>query len=115
MNKNYLLMLSGIQPDEMAFLEDITQGMPEDKQQLFVSIYATRRKTADTIMILTLLGFVGFSGIQRFVLGQIGMGILYFLTGGLCLVGTIVDLINHKAMTFEYNVQQAQETIRMIR
>ena len=31
------------------------------------------------------------------------MGILYFLTGGLCLIGTIVDLVNHRSLAFEYN------------
>jgi hypothetical protein len=42
------------------------------------------------------------------------MGILYLFTGGLCLVGTIVDLVNHKQMTLEFNQQQAQETMAMI-
>ncbi len=81
---------------------------------MFISMYSSKRKTTETILICTILGFVVVAGVQRFVLGQIGMGILYFFTGGLCLVGTIVDLINHKQMTFEFNQQQALETMAMV-
>jgi TM2 domain-containing membrane protein YozV len=57
---------------------------------------------------------VGASGIQRFVVGQIGMGILYFFTGGLCLIGTIVDIVNHKKLAFEFNQKMAAESMRMV-
>ncbi|MBK6913032.1 MAG: TM2 domain-containing protein [Ignavibacteriales bacterium] len=55
------------------------------------------------------------AGIHRFVLGNIGLGILYVLTGGLCLIGTIVDLVNYKKLTFEYNQKVAQEVMMMMR
>ena len=60
-------------------------------------------------------GFILAGGIQRFVIGQIGMGLVYFFTGGLCLIGTIVDIINHKQLAFEYNQQMAIETMGMLR
>jgi hypothetical protein len=47
------------------------------------------------------------------MVGQIGMGILYLFTGGLCIVGTIVDTINHKKLAFEYNQQMAIESLAM--
>jgi len=37
--------------------------------------------------------FFGFLGVHRFMKGDIGMGILYLLTGGLCGIGVIIDLI----------------------
>jgi hypothetical protein len=37
------------------------------------------------------------------------MGILYFFTAGLCFIGTIVDLINHKQIALEYNIKIANE------
>jgi hypothetical protein len=43
------------------------------------------------------------------------MGILYLLTGGLCLIGTIVDLINYKNLAFEYNQKVAQEILMFTR
>nr|MBP9099183.1 TM2 domain-containing protein [Ferruginibacter sp.] len=55
------------------------------------------------------------AGIQRFIIGQIGMGILYLFTGGLCLIGTIVDVINHKQLAFEFNQQMANESMAMVK
>ncbi|MBC7848556.1 MAG: TM2 domain-containing protein [Chitinophagaceae bacterium] len=110
-----LTMLQGIQPDELVYLENVTNGMNNDQLNTFISLYGSRRKTTETVLICTILGFVVIAGIQRFILGQIGMGILYLFTGGLCLIGTIVDLVNHKQMTFEYNQQQAVEVLSMIR
>jgi len=43
------------------------------------------------------------------------MGILYLFTGGLCLIGTIVDVINHKQLAFEFNQQMAMESITMVK
>ena len=54
------------------------------------------------ILVTTILGFFGVAGVQRFLTGQIGMGLLYFFTAGLCFIGTIIDLINHKRLTYVY-------------
>jgi TM2 domain-containing membrane protein YozV len=51
--------------------------------------------------------------VQRFVIGQIGMGLLYLFTGGFCLIGTIVDLINHKTLANDFNRQMAYESYQM--
>lgn len=45
------------------------------------------------IVTLILLVFLGFLGVHRFYLGDIGIGLLYLLTGGLCGIGFIIDLI----------------------
>lgn len=114
MNQKLMMMLPGIQPDELVYLENLTSKLNEEQMNIFISMYSSRRKPPDTILLCTLLGFVVIAGVQRFVLGQIGMGILYLFTGGLCLVGTIVDLINYKKMTLEFNQQQALETMAMV-
>jgi TM2 domain-containing membrane protein YozV len=77
-------------------------------------VYNGKRQKPDTILITTCLGFVIVAGVQRFILGQIGMGILYLLTGGLCLIGTIIDLINYRRMTYEFNMKMANESLSMI-
>ncbi|MEJ7627124.1 MAG: TM2 domain-containing protein [Ferruginibacter sp.] len=112
-NENLLLTIPSVEPDELAYLQAFTNDLSEDKLKLFISIYNGRRKKAETILVCTLLGFVGVAGVQRFVLGQLGMGILYFFTGGLCLVGTIYDVINHKRLTFEHNQKMAMESMTM--
>lgn len=42
---------------------------------------------------LLLCIFIGVPGIHRFYVGKIGTGLLYLLTGGLCGIGWIVDII----------------------
>ncbi len=62
------------------------------------------------ILILTIIGFLGFAGIHRMVLNQIGMGILYFFTGGhYASIGTIIDLVNYRSWRLEYNQKVAHE------
>ncbi|WP_419700340.1 TM2 domain-containing protein [Mucilaginibacter sp. NFX135] len=100
-------------PEEMGFLQQATGELSDSQKKYFYMVYSSKRKNANEILIFTLLGFVGFAGIHRFVLGQIGMGILYFLTGGLCVIGTIVDLVNNKSLTLKYNKEMAYESHRM--
>jgi TM2 domain-containing membrane protein YozV len=77
-------------------------------------IYRSKRKDAQLILILCLIGRVGIAGIHRFIIGHIGMGILYFFTVGLCFVGTIVDAINYKDLALEYNSKMIVETMSML-
>lgn len=115
MNANLITMIPAVEPDELAYLQAFTKDLTEDKLHLFISLYNNKRKKTETILICCLLGFVAAAGIQRFVLGQVGMGILYLFTGGLCLIGTIMDILNHKSLTFEYNQQMAMEAMGMVK
>jgi TM2 domain-containing membrane protein YozV len=107
--------LEGVTPQEISNLNHIATGITEEQMQRFVQIYTSRRKKPQDILLFTLLGFIIVAGVQRFVLGQIGMGIIYLLTFGFCFIGTIVDLINHKSLTDEYNHKIAIETLAMVR
>ena len=113
MNQDPYMNFSDMTPEEMGFLQQATAELNENQKKYFYTVYGSKRKNAQEILIFTLLGFVGFAGIQRFVLGQTGMGIVYFFTGGLCLVGTIMDLIKNKSLTLEYNKNMAYESHRM--
>jgi TM2 domain-containing membrane protein YozV len=113
MATNSFIMIPDLEMDELSFLKSLTQNLSEDQLQQFILIYNTRRRSAQTILLCTLLGFVVVAGVQRFITNNIGMGILYLLTGGLCLIGTIVDLINYKQLAFEYNRKQAMEVLEL--
>lgn len=115
MKPDIIMLIPSIAHDELAYVQALTREMPDDKLHLFISVYNQKRKRTDTILICCLLGFIAAAGIHRFVLGQIGMGLLYLFTGGLCLIGTIVDIINHKQLTFDYNQKMAIEAMQMIR
>jgi TM2 domain-containing membrane protein YozV len=110
-NAIFLKYLYDVLPEELITINSRTKGFSDDELTHFCMIYRSKRKDPQTILLLCLLGLIGVAGIHRFVIGHIGMGILYFLTAGLCLVGTIVDAINHKTLTLEYNAQMISETL----
>jgi TM2 domain-containing membrane protein YozV len=101
--------------EEQVYIDGLLRDMDEKTAQQFAGIYRTRRKDPQTILLVTLVGFLGIAGIQRFLVDQIGMGILYLLTGGICLIGTIIDLVNYKRIAFEYNQRQAQQITAMMK
>jgi len=104
-----------LEGEELLYVQELIKDFDESRAQQFASVYSSRRKDPTTIMILTLLGLLGIAGIQRFILDQIGMGILYFLTAGLCLIGTIIDLVNYRKLAFEYNSRQAQQVASLVK
>lgn len=106
--------LKSVTPSEMINLQSVTSNLSEDKIKNFVTVYSTKRREAEMILIISCVGLLGFAGIQRFLVGQIGMGLLYFFTGGLCFIGTILDIIDHKKLADEYNAQMASETLQLI-
>jgi TM2 domain-containing membrane protein YozV len=81
----------------------------------FANLYRARRRDPTMILLTTLLGFVIVAGVQRFLVGQIGMGLLYLFTAGLCFIGTIIDLINYQDLAFDYNQRMAAEAASMLK
>lgn len=104
-----LQFMPELQGQEMAYIQNLTKEYSDPQLQNFANIYRFRRKDPNMILLTTLLGFVVVAGIQRFLVGQIGMGILYLFTAGLCFIGTIVDLINYQDLAFTYNQRVATE------
>ena len=113
-NPTLMSLLYDTTPEELIQIDAHTKGFSNEQIQQFVMIYRSKRKDEQTILLCCLLGVVCFAGLHRFVMGQIGMGILYFFTGGLCLIGTIVDAINHKQLTLEFNQKMIVETLGMM-
>ncbi len=115
MLNNLLFNLPNITSEELTFLKDITDQLTEQEQNLFVTIYKQKRRDPQHLLFFALAGFFGVAGIQRFVTNQIGMGLLYFLTAGLCFLGTIVDLINFKNLANNYNKTMALDSLKLIK
>jgi len=114
MNDYAFSSLPGIEQEELLWLQELTRNYSSENRQRFLAIYQGRRKEPSLILICCLIGLVGAAGIHRFILNQIGMGILYFLTGGLCVVGTIVDAINHRKLAWEHNKRAALESAALL-
>ena len=111
---NMLDYLPELEGDEAAYIQKMMQPMDQEMAERFSRIYSARRKDPQLILLTALIGFFGVAGVHRLIIGHIGMGILYILTGGLCVIGTIVDLINYKNLAFEYNRQVAREVHALI-
>ena len=109
-----LRFLPEIDGDEMVFIGNMMKDMNDETAQQFAMVYRSRRRDPQTIMLMALIGFIGVSGVHRFYLGQVGMGLLYLLTAGLCFIGTIVDLVNYRTLAMEYNQLQAQQILMML-
>jgi TM2 domain-containing membrane protein YozV len=114
MRPNFVNLIPALEGEELVYLQALTKELNMEQLQMFIAVYNGKRRKADQILLGCVLGFVLVAGIQRFMVNQTAMGILYLLTGGFCFIGTIMDTINHKRLTFEYNQQMARESMAMI-
>ena len=85
----YIIAKSKYFPPESIFmLKEKLLQVPDDKLYALQSIDL---KEPSTMLIVSL--FLGSLGVDRFMLGDTGMGVLKLLTGGLCGIMTIVDWV----------------------
>jgi TM2 domain-containing membrane protein YozV len=110
MDLNILWTLPGMEEEEFQFLQQLMVPMDDYRQQQFLAIYRSRRKDPQVLLLATLLGFVGIAGVQRFMINQIVMGILYFFTCGLFFIGTLVDLIRFRKLSWKFNREMAAQS-----
>jgi TM2 domain-containing membrane protein YozV len=115
MNQRIFNYLPKVEFEEANMIENITNELSDDQMRTFASIYNSKRKSSDTILLTCLLGLVVVAGVHRILLNQIGMGILYIFTAGLCFIGTIVDAVNYKKLALEFNQKMAHESLLMTR
>jgi TM2 domain-containing membrane protein YozV len=103
----------GISPEEISFLQQGTADLTEEQQKTFFMVYSGKRKSPQDMLVFCIIGLFLVPGLQRFIIGQIGMGILYLFTVGLCFIGSIMDLVNNKTLALEYNQKMAYESYQI--
>lgn len=86
--------------EKIVFLKDKLRTMDEEK---FSLVSAVELKDPTVLLLVSL--FLGVLGIDRFMLGDTGMGILKLLTGGCCGILAIIDwfTISKKAKEANFN------------
>lgn len=86
--------------DKILYLKDKLRTMDDKKFSLISTIVL---KDPTTILLISI--FLGSLGIDRFIVGDTGMGILKLLTLGCCGILTIVDwfTISKKAKDINFN------------
>lgn len=82
----------------------IRQKLENASDDAMVSIQATELKDPTTLLLISI--FLGSLGVDRFMLGDTGMGILKLLTGGCCGILTIVDWFTISKKTKELNLSK---------
>jgi len=84
--------------EKIVFIKEKMKNIDEER---FALVSAVEFKDPTTILLVSL--FLGGLGIDRFMLGETGMGILKLLTGGLCGILTIVDWFSVQKKAKESN------------
>lgn len=86
--------------EKIMFLKEKLRTIDEEK---FSLVSAIDFKEPTTLLLVSL--FLGTLGIDRFMVGDTGLGILKLLTGGCCGILTIIDwfTITKKAKEVNFN------------
>ena len=84
----------------LGLYRDRLLAMPEDQ---FYRAQAIEYKDPPTLLLLSVL--LGPLGVDRFMLGDIGMGVLKLLTGGVCGILWIIDICTIQKTVRDQNFQ----------
>lgn len=82
------------------------ESLPDEKVS---AVMATTFKNPTTMLIISI--FLGSYGVDRFVLGQTGLGVLKLLTCGGCGIWSIIDWFSIQQMTRDYNFNKFNESL----
>ena len=80
----------------------IRQKLENASDDSMIALQATELKDPTTILLISI--FLGSLGIDRFMIGDTGMGILKLLTWGLCGILTIIDWFTISRKTKQLNL-----------
>lgn len=84
--------------DKIPYIKEKLNDLPADKQMLLNTL-----DFKDPTVMLILSICTGSLGVDHFMLGEIGLGVLKLLTWGACGIWTIVDWFLVTNRTKEYN------------
>lgn len=85
-------------------IKDKMASLPDEK---FAMISGASYQNATTVFIISII--FGELGVDRFMIGDIGLGILKLITAGGCGIWWIIDLFLIKNKTFENNFAKFNE------
>lgn len=106
--------LPELEGDEQVEVARLVNEMSETQAEHFARIYRSRRRDPVHILILSAVGFAGVAGLQRLYGEEIGLGLVYLFTAGLCVVGTIHDVIKYKDIAYRYNREIALDVAETV-
>lgn len=78
-------------------------------------LYAIELKNPEFVLLLSVLGFFGLAGLDRVYIGDVGLGILKFITLGGLGLWTVADLFFITERTKQANAKKLEEHIMLVR
>lgn len=99
-----------VTPAELAAL---TREMTDQQKILFTSQYNSAQKNRNVALLISVL--LGWLGIDRFYIGQVGIAVLKLLTLGACGIWWIIDWFLIMGAVDDYNRQKAREIAAAIK
>jgi TM2 domain-containing membrane protein YozV len=91
----------------------MTKGLSPEQAMLFNSQFSSTKKDRDTVLILSVI--LGCWGVDRFYVGDMGMGLLKLFTFGGCGILWLIDIFMIRDRADEYNRNKAGEVLAGIR
>lgn len=92
--------------EQVQYIRQRIEALPEAQVQLLYTL-----SFQDPTMMLVISLFVGYLGIDRFILGHVGLGVGKLLTVGGCGIWTIVDWFLIMDATRQANAQKLYSLI----
>lgn len=96
-------------PGQMSEIRTKLSSMDDSKMNAILSL---EFRDCTTMLIISIL--LGYLGIDSFMIGKIGMGVLKLLTWGCCGILWIIDIINIKKNTQDFNFQKFNEAVSQL-
>ena len=93
-------------PQQWVVVKEKLASLPESKS---VQVVGTDFKNPTTMLIVSI--FLGSYGVDRFMLGDTGLGVAKLLTCGGAGIWTIIDWFTTKDRTYKYNFDKFSEAI----
>ncbi len=94
---------------DMSMMPEVKLLLQNADESMAQSIFAIEFKDPTTLLIISIL--LGAYGIDRFMLGDVGMGLLKLFTGGVCGILWIIDAGNIQKKTKEYNFNRLRSAL----
>ena len=88
-------------PEHMMYISEQLNALPDEQAHMLLHL---NLKNPSTVLIFSI--FLGHFGVDRFILGDVGLGVGKLLTMGACWVWWLIDLflVQSRARDINYHI-----------
>lgn len=92
--------------DKLPYIKERLENVPKEKE-----IFLSTLELQDPTLMLVVSFFAGTIGLDRFLIGDVTMGILKLVTAGGCGIWTLIDLFLIMDATKEANFKKLHQVL----